>query len=136
MPRAGVQPSNSAAARAEVEAAFTAAYAGGLASTDAGRAAIQDGASLAGLAAQVQAGPQAPVVAQSTAKVRDVVFTSPSSATARFEIYLGGEAQGGSKLGAAIPVDGRWRVTHDTACTDLAQVGARCPGFTAAQPGG
>ena len=119
-----------------MEAAFTAAYAGGLASTDAGRAAIQDGASLAGLAAQVQAGPRGPLVAQSTAKVRDVVFTSPSSATVSFEIYLGDQAQGPSKLGAGILVDGQWRVTHDTACGDLAQVGALCPGFTAVQPGG
>lgn len=136
MPAAGVQPPNSAAAREEVTAAFSDAYAGGLASTGAGRAAIQDGDSLAGLVAQVQAGPQAQLVAQSTAKVRDVVFTSPSSAAVSFGIYLAGKEQGTAKLGAAILLDGRWRVTRDTACTDLAQVGALCPGFTAVQPGG
>jgi hypothetical protein len=137
MPRAGVQPADRAHARAAVEAAFTAAYEGGLALTPASRAVIEDGAALAPLADQVRAGPYPALLAHSSVKVRDVVFTSPSRAAVRFDSYVEGGVPGrAGTIGAAVLVDGHWLVSHDTACVDLRLVGALCPGFAPLAAGG
>jgi hypothetical protein len=136
LPKPGRQPSDPSAARAGVQAAFRSAYDRGLASTDAARSAIQDGDTLAPLAAELHVGPLASLLEQSTVEVRTIVFTSPTSATARYDSYVGTETQGAARLGEALLLGGRWVVSHRSACTDLARIGAVCPGFPPSSSGG
>jgi hypothetical protein len=129
MPRPGVQPAHPSTARTAVKHAFTAAYNGGLALSAASRDAIEGGAALVSLADQVRAGPLGSLTARTSAEVRDVVFTSPTSATVRFDSSMGTEGARVGALGLATFADGRWLVSRDTACLDLRLVGVLCPGY-------
>jgi hypothetical protein len=135
LPPPGVQPADGPGARAAVEAAFSSAYNGGLASTAGARDAIENGASLASLMTQLDAGPLRSFVSRSTVKVRDVVFTGPTEASVRFDSYVETDVQREGSVGRALLINGQWVVDHDTACVDLRSVGVLCPGYAALHNG-
>jgi hypothetical protein len=127
LPAAGEQPADPAAARAEIEQAFATSYDGGAGDTPEKRAAVEDSSVLAFAAAETAKGPYAAQVKDSTAKVTDVVFTSPTEASVRYDINIANYTNFTNRIGAAKLIDGRWKVARETVCTDLTLSGINCP---------
>lgn len=126
LPAPGVQPANLGAARASVTAAFTTVYNGTL-NTTARAAVVQDNAGIAALFDHVLQGPNGPAARTAATHVDDVVFTSPTDAAVRYTVGTASTSYGPT-IGHAVSINGTWKVTRETACTDLAVAGAPCPG--------
>ncbi|HEY7439239.1 MAG TPA: hypothetical protein VIC35_07565 [Acidimicrobiia bacterium] len=125
LPAPGVQPSNPTAARAAIEHAYELVYDGR--SADSAKAdALEDSRVTLPLLIAAANGPDAATVKAASARVLGVVFTSPTSATVRYEIMMHGAPDIG-EVGSAVYVDGAWRVARQTICDDLQLVGQSCP---------
>ena len=60
------------------------------------------------------------------ARVDDVTFTSSGDATVRYRVLLDGVPTLQARIGAAVLDEGVWKVTRETVCADLEEVGAPC----------
>jgi hypothetical protein len=127
LPAPGEQPADPGAARAAVTDAFTTAYAGGVGSDDAKRAAVQDGDALAETMDAARSGGFAQQVKDAHAVVTEVVFTSPTEAAVRYDIKIENYTNFDGRIGKAVLVDGRWKVARVTVCADLSLAGVTCP---------
>ncbi len=125
LPAPGVQPANPSEARARVIDAFTTAYKGDT-SGSARAGAVDNNAGIAALLDKVAHGQYADPVKVSRVRVTQVVFTSPTEATALFDILLGSQVDFANRVGQAIAVNGTWKVTRSTICSDLARASAPC----------
>ncbi|MGZ4690733.1 MAG: hypothetical protein ACXVIM_05895 [Acidimicrobiia bacterium] len=127
LPTPGVQPQDAAAARAEVIQAFETAYSG-TADDTAKAAAVEDSGSLKDVMAKADSGPYAQQVKDASAKVTDVVFTSPTEAAVRYDIDIKNYSSNFTdRIGKALFVDGRWKVAKVTVCADISLAGVTCP---------
>jgi hypothetical protein len=126
LPSPGAQPADPAAARAEIEQAFATSYDGGVGDTPEKRAVVEDPSVLGAAMDQISKGPYAGHVADSDAKVNGIVFTSPTEATVRYEIDIVSSTNFTGRIGQAKLIDGRWKVTRDTTCNDIALSGVTC----------
>lgn len=127
LPAPGEQPADAAAARTEIEQAFATAYNGGLGSDDAKRAVVQDGDALKPVMEQIRNGTFAQQVKDATARVTDVVFTSPTEAAVRYDILVANYTNFTDRIGRALLIDGHWKVARVTVCADISLAGANCP---------
>jgi hypothetical protein len=125
LPAPGPQPANATQATAGVITAFTTAYNGNTTGT-ARASAIQDNTGIAALLDQVARGPYAASVKISSARVTQVVFTSPTEAAVRFDILLGAQVDFANEIGHAVLANGTWKVTRTTVCADLVKANAPC----------
>jgi hypothetical protein len=126
LPSPGAQPADPAAARLEIERAFTTSYDGGVGDSPEKQAVVEDPTVLAHALEQINQGPYAGHVADSDAKVNDVVFTSPTEATVRYEIDIVNYTSFTGRIGQAKLIDGRWKITRATTCNDIALSGVHC----------
>ena len=129
---AALAPTDLEAAQAGVERVFHDAYSGGV--TEAERtAAIQDGASLGALRKEQLAdaaahGYTAEQLAGTTIDVLGVQFIDEDHAAVRFTISVPGHGDVlVDRIGYAVRLDGRWKVTLRTACDLLSLGGSRRP---------
>lgn len=127
MPAPGAQPADAAAAKAEVEHAFATAYAGGLGDDQSKADVVEDSDSLTGVMDEIRTGSFQQQVKDATAKVTDVVFTSPTEASVRYDIEVANSSTFSDRIGKARFIDGRWKVARVTVCADIALAGATCP---------
>ncbi len=127
LPAPGEQPANVDAARAEIEHAFATAYNGGLGSDEEKRAVVQDSDALKPVMEQIRNGSFAQQVKDATAKVTDVVFTSPTEAAVRYDIDVANYSNFTDRIGKALLIDGHWKVARVTVCADISLAGGNCP---------
>jgi hypothetical protein len=125
----GRAPADEDAARAEVTAAYTAAYSG--AGENAGLASVQDGAALAEVARV--AGERFPqYVGKIRPNVEEIRFVDRDEAAVRFGLDVLGDdgvtsGLGISGVGRAVLSSGRWLVSRATFCSLLVAGGTYCP---------
>ena len=128
LPAAGEQPVDAGAAKADIEQTFATAYDGGLANDNPAKAeAVEDSASLAAAITAIRNGTFAEQVRNAGAKVTEVVFTSPTEASVRYDITMKGASTYPGRIGQAKLLDGRWKVARATVCADIEFAGAKCP---------
>jgi hypothetical protein len=127
LPAPGGQPDDPVAARAAIERTFLIAYDGGLGDTQEKRNLVEDSESLVGVMDEIRNGPYASQVSQGTAQVREIVFVSPTEATVRYDILVGGATNFADRVGRAVLIDGTWKIARSTVCTDISLAGASCP---------
>ena len=60
-------------------------------------------------------------------RVERIVFVSDTEAAVWFSVWLGASPYLPTHRGAAVLVDGRWKVSRATFCALLARVGVACP---------
>jgi hypothetical protein len=122
----GPGPSNPAAARAKVVAAFETVYGPDRTSSDR-LARIDDPTGVRAAMQAALAGPYASQAAQATVRVTDLAFDRPDHAWVRYDLGTGSSSPPvGGRLGEARLVGGTWKVTRSTVCADLALAGATC----------
>ncbi|HEY7137013.1 MAG TPA: hypothetical protein VIB48_18310 [Acidimicrobiia bacterium] len=127
LPPPGTPPADPTAARAAIEHAFAAVYTWSNPSTVKG-SAIEGGSVLSpDLETQLAKGPFAKQVQQARARVDEVVFTTPTTAAVRYDILVPND-DFTNRIGNAVFVDGAWKVSRATVCTDLSLAGVSCPG--------
>lgn len=124
LPAAGESPTDPIAAEAAVRVALTTAFDGSL-PVDDRAAAFADPTLAPAIIAEVSAAyPDAST--RGMARVTELVFTSPTTASIRWDVMLGMPAEGDSMgegsvynslIGEVVLVDGSWRVTSETACS-------------------
>ena len=125
LPQPGEQPADPAAARAEIELAYSVSYDG--AKTPEEKARYQE-APTGVTPEQIDATGFGPQVAGASAKVTDVVFTSPTTATVRYDIAVANwQNQFPGRIGEAVLVDGTWKVARSTICNDISLADVTCP---------
>lgn len=119
------EPTDVESAKALVTTAFTTVYQGNLSNT--ARLALVDNPSGVDAALTAAAtGENAGIVSAATARVGDIVFTSPTRATVQYTVVVPGQAPGEARPGEARLSSGTWKVTRATVCGDLATIGAPC----------
>jgi len=125
LPEPGEQPTDPAAARAAVELAYSISYDGTKSPEE--KAQYQDGPT--GITPEQIAGSgYGDQVSDASGKVTDVVFTSPTTASVRYDIAVANWVnQFPGRVGEAVLVDGTWKVARATICNDLSLAGAVCP---------
>lgn len=125
LPPAGIAPTEPEIAEHDVRNAFTRAF---TSTRESGSPleAVQDGAVLAGAAAQAR---RAWPVAAATMQVAigDVAFLDPVRAAVQYQPYWEGAMDVGPQLGYAVLEDGSWKVARDTYCTLLGWAGVTWP---------
>jgi hypothetical protein len=126
LPAPGEQPADAAAARAAVVQAYATAYSG-IGDPNGKRDAVEDSDELADVIAQADSGSFAQQVKDASAVVTDVVFTSPTEATVRYDINVKDYSNFTGRIGKARLIDGTWKVARVTICADLSLAGATCP---------
>lgn len=114
LPTAGAQPKVPAAAKHAVTVAFWTAY-DSRSSLEAKATSIDD---VSGIPTGLPGGTRS--------QVHDIVFTSATSAAVVYDIYLDGSPVVTDQLGHARLVDGTWRVTRETICTDVGLANKHC----------
>jgi hypothetical protein len=114
LPPPGLQPSEPAAARRAVSVAYWTAY-DSRSSVKAKADSIDD---VSGIPTGLPGGVRS--------QVHDIVFTSPTSATIVYDIYLDGTPMASDRLGTARLVDGSWRVSRTTICADVELAYVHC----------
>ena len=65
-------------------------------------------------------------VAGARGSVVDVFFETPTRAAVTYRIDVQGSPLFTDRLGYAVQIDGVWKVTHETACNDIAMGGVDC----------
>lgn len=109
-----------------VEQAFATAYAG-IGDANAKRDAVEDSDSLQDVIASADSGAFAQQVKDPSAVVSEVVFTSPTEATVRYDINVKNYTNFTGRIGKARLIDGHWKVARVTICADLSLAGAISP---------
>jgi hypothetical protein len=127
LPEPGEQPGDPAAARAAIEDAFATAYSGGLGSDEAKRDAVEGSEGLTGVMEEIRNGTFAQQVKDATAKVTEIVFTSPTEAAVRYDINVANYSNFTDRIGKALFIDGRWKVARVTVCADISLASGNCP---------
>ena len=121
----GRQPDDPSAAREGVIEAYTVVYDGSAGQDD--RLALIDDPDSVEVAMQFAAGGDVGDQFSSTrARVDDVTFTSAGDATVRYRVLVDGVPTLQARIGAAVLDGETWKVTRDTVCADLQEVGAPC----------
>ncbi len=125
LPEPGEQPADPTAARAAIELAYSVSYDG----TKSPEEKSQYQEAPTGIAPdQITAAGYGDQVAGASATVTDVVFTSPTTASVRYDIAVANWAnQFPGRVGGAVLVDGTWKVARSTICTDISLAGVTCP---------
>ena len=123
LPAPGTQPSDPEAP-AKVIAAFAKVY-GGTAGDLTRLEAIDDPRGVADATNAALAGPYGGIVQNARAEVAEITFDRPDHAWVAYSLT---GSPLGSRKGEAVLVDGRWKVTRSTVCTDLASAMTPCPG--------
>lgn len=118
-------PSDEAAARAGVIAAFGSVYDPAAAIDDRVRM-VDDPTGVGDALRQIAAGPNAVAVTSATVEVNDVNFTSPARAKVVYTVIAPGQAPISGREGEARVDGGTWKVTRATVCADLLAVGGNC----------
>ncbi len=126
LPAPGPGPADPDAAGAGIERAFAVAYDFD-ASPEQRRAHVEDAEGLDAVVVEAMAGPYGGLVEQVAPRMVEIVFTSPTQATVLYDLSEGVGPLGVGRVGEARFVDGRWKVTRDTVCGDLALAEATCP---------
>lgn len=125
LPPPGVQqPPDPGAARAAIQSAFD-AY-GSTVPRAVKEASIQDGAALYPLFVQAANGSFAQQVRDVKVRVDEVVFTSATSATLRYDLLIPND-NWPNRIGNAVFEDRHWKVARATVCNDLSLAGVTCP---------
>jgi hypothetical protein len=119
------QPTDVAAATAGVTQAYVDVYTGS--NSDAVKdAAIDDLAGVDAARAELRSGPDADEAKVATANVTDVVFLSATKAAVSYDIDIPGYSNFTGRFGEAVFTGGRWKVTRETFCGDIAMAGVTC----------
>ncbi|HEX4775950.1 MAG TPA: hypothetical protein VFW74_04180, partial [Acidimicrobiia bacterium] len=118
------QPPDPGAARAAIQSAFD-AY-GSTVPRAVKEASIQDGAALYPLFVQAANGSFAQQVRDVKVRVDEVVFTSATSATLRYDLLIPND-NWPNRIGNAVFEDRHWKVARATVCNDLSLAGVTCP---------
>ncbi len=131
LPDPGPQPTDVAAAKQAVVDAFNRVY--DFSTPAADRAAFVDDPSDLDVAMRsVLNGGFADAVKAAKWHLGDLVFTSPTTAVVTYDITIppgsGDQSLVTGRFGEARFVDGRWKVTRDTLCSDLGMAGGSCFG--------
>ncbi len=126
LPAPGEQPADAAAARTAIEKAFSVAYDGGISDSAAKIAAVEDGEAVLPVLEAGSNGAFAEQVKSASAKVLEVVFTSPTEAAVRYDIVTSTSRFNGL-IGGAVSVNGSWKVARSTMCKDISLAGVSCP---------
>ncbi|MEV7615660.1 hypothetical protein [Streptomyces sp. NPDC089799] len=113
-------PEDAVAARAQVEENWALFFNGGTPAADRVRV-LENGSGMAPLLARLEADPSA---AGTSARVDDVVFTSPTEASVTYDLRVGGNPLLSAGKGTAVLRDGTWKVSARTLC-DLARSGGK-----------
>lgn len=131
LPEPGPQPADVAAAKQAVVDAFNRVY--DFSTPAADRAAYVDDPSDLDVAMRsVLNGGFADAVKAAKWHLGDLVFTSPTTAVVTYDITIppgsGEQSLVTGRFGEARFVDGRWKVTRNTLCSDLGMAGGSCLG--------
>jgi len=119
------QPDDVAAARKGVTDAYTAVYDGSKPQS-ARLVLIDDPTDVGAAMTFAAAGDVGQAYERTRARVDEVAFTSADEATVRYRVILDGAPTLDARIGEAVFVDDRWKVTRETVCADLEEVGAPC----------
>jgi hypothetical protein len=126
LPDAGEQPTDPAAAEAEIRAAMSTLY-GTIGTGDVGSDLLDDPTGVAEARAQVQEGGFADDAAGAVATIDELVFTTPAESWFRYSIDTPGN-DFSNRYGIAVLVDGVWKINRSTVCQDLSLAGGDCGG--------
>ncbi len=125
LPAPGEQPADPAAAEAAVRATVAEVYDDDEPGADG--ALIDDETGVAEARRQVAEGDFGDAAASAVAVVEEIVFTSPTDAVFRYRLETSSGVFG-DRFGAAVLIDGTWKLTRDTVCLDLGLAGGDCGG--------
>jgi hypothetical protein len=121
----GTGPSDPAAARGEIDQAFSTVF-------DCDNSPllrsgeIQDDGMFANPLEQLYLGPYTSLVESVYATVGQVVFVNPDLADVNYTIRFHGSSMTFDMIGTAVVVDGSWRVSYATLCAAVALGGVSC----------
>jgi hypothetical protein len=121
----GEQPADPDAAEEEVRAAFTGIFDASQPREDKAPLSERPAVWSAANQALVE-GEYGEMVEGLYAVVDEVVFTSPTRAAVRFDLVTPGGYGSNDQIGHAVLVNGRWLVTIETTCTQVAIAGVQC----------
>lgn len=129
LPPAGEQPQDPAAERAAVEQVFATIY-DSATSEDAKTGLVDDTTGLTQAYEAARTGPFAAATKNTKFVLHDLVFTSPTEAVLKYDITIppgsGSQEVALNRFGRAKFIDGKWKATRATVCSDLALAGASC----------
>jgi hypothetical protein len=126
-PPGAEQPTDPAAARAEIERLFGVRFAD---RTDEERLAnLDDPTGMREVYEQLRTGPYAEQVLGSRPVFQDLVFLSATRAAVQYVTEIPGYPPDGvgRQFGEVVFVDGRWKLTRESVCRDVQLAGITCP---------
>jgi hypothetical protein len=121
------QPTDPAAARAEIEGLFGVRFAD---RTDDERLAnLDDPTGMREVYEQLRSGPYAEQALESRVVFRDLTFLSATRAAVQYETEIPGYPPQpfGQQFGEVVLVDGTWKLTRESVCRDVQLAGVTCP---------
>jgi hypothetical protein len=124
-PPGAQQPPDATAARAAIQQAFDDTYGPDVAQGTK-EAAVQDGAALFPLFRQAANGAFAQQVHAVKVRIDELVFTSATHATLRYDLLIPND-NWTNRIGDAVFEEGRWKVARSTICNDLSLAAVTCP---------
>lgn len=113
------------AARIAVTRAFSTVY-DSTRSVQDRLASIDDPAGIAAALASAEAGENGPLIRQVVISVNDVRFATPNAAQVTYTLTVPNMEPISGRSGAAVLVDGVWKVSRTTICGDLVDIGSGC----------
>lgn len=129
LPAPGEQPKEPAAERGAIEQVFSTIYDSST-SDDAKTGLVDDPTGLTQAYAAARSGPFAAATKDTKFVLKDLVFTSPTEAVLKYDITIppgsGSQEVALNRFGKAKLVDGQWKATRATVCSDLALASASC----------
>lgn len=138
LPDAGEQPADPAAAEAEIVSTMAQLYdvelredpEAVLLNDDTGVEEAREAAFEGGFSAEAQS---------ASAIIDELVFTTPTEAWFRYQVETGGidrpsTVSLSNRYGIAVLIDGKWLITRDTVCQDLAMANGDCGNWVQVRP--